>query len=419
MRLNVHYHGERIGELLELEQGAWFQYDREWLSRGLELSPIKLPATSAVLGPWEEPEQYYLAGLFADSLPDNYGFAVIIRRFKEAGLPDPTPLQMLAFLGSRTMGALTYAPGTGEVDKNRTVDLIAAAKAARQVVEYDYSQQLDTDVIASGGSAGGAQPKILIAMDPQQKRIVTGSDQIPQGMGAWLLKFDLDAGQGPGRARVEHAYFQMARAGGLNTPETALVPSSDGGMHFAIQRFDRQIDRPNHRIHSHTLSGLLHRGFKRDGWDYDHLLRATRELTSDIREVESAWRQMVFNVLAHNQDDHAKNFSFLMDDDGQWSLAPAYDLTYVSSLHGGQALNINGKRLFTASDIVELGRKHSIAVNRMREIHDEVANAINRWPEFAASADVRPGILKSYQGGMESVRKSLRLDAALSPGAKK
>lgn len=415
MRLDVQYHGERVGELLQLDRGAWFQYDRDWLGRGLELSPFNLATTSQVLGPWDEPDQYYLAGLFADSLPDNYGNAVILRRFKDAGLAEPSPLEMLAYLGARTMGALTYAPSSGEPDANRKVDLIEAARSARQVVEYDFSAEVDTEIIASGGSAGGAQPKILVSIDEDNQRLVTGSDHIPDGMGAWLLKLAIDGPGGAGLANIEHAYFLMSHAAGIDSPDTKLIRSQDGATHFAIRRFDRLRGDPNHRVHTHTLSGLLHVGFRDEGWDYDHLLRATRELTrGNVLQLEAAWRRMLFNVLAHNQDDHAKNFSFLMDDEGDWSLAPAYDLIFARSLHRGQAMMINGKRLFGGEDLVELGRKHSIEDKHMREIYEQVAGAVSEWRRYAAKAEVSPGRIEAIQGGLNGVHESLGFNEALN-----
>lgn len=408
MRLNVHFGDHRVGELLELEHGAWFQFDNEWLGLGIEISPINLPATSGVLGPWNDSEQYFLAGVFADSLPDKYGRAVIMRRFRDIGLREPSPLEMLAYLGSRTMGALTYLPSSGEPDFNRSVDLIAAAVSARNVVELDFESEVDGQIIASGGSAGGAQPKILVAIDEVRKRIVTGADEIPEGMGAWLLKLDVDGEKSIKQAMVEQAYFLMGRAAGIDVPDTMLIPSSDGATHFAIRRFDREFDSPNRRVHMHTLSGMLHVGFSDERWDYDHLLSATRRVTMHMGEVEAAWRRMLFNVLSHNQDDHSKNFSFLMNDHGGWSLAPAYDLTYCRSLHGGQAMRINGKRLYQGEDITDLGHKHSITAARMKEIYDEVSGAVAKWTDFASEAGLPEGRALAIEGGINEVRDRLK-----------
>ena len=402
-RLNVIYAGERVGQFLETDKGIFFEYDVLFLRKGLELSPFHLPSRKGVFGPFPT-FLNRLPGLFYDSLPDKFGMEVMRRRFEEANRPRPTPLGMLAYQGSRTMGALTYEPIDGEEDSCLRVDLAISAESAGKIVSHEPGK-IDKTLIASASTAGGAQPKILVARNPVTGEIRTGSDEVPHGMEPWLVKLTTGRDVARTTGAVEYSYFQMAEEAGLNVPESQLIEDSEGVAHLAIRRFDRHDDDPNLRIHLHSYAGLMHLNFKERDYDYRELFQATLALTKDQREATALFRQMTFNVLTHNHDDHAKNFSFLMDAEGHWRLAPAYDLVFCSNQFGGNWMSVGGRTTdITKEHLMAIGKEFGVRRNEASEIVDQVSDVAKRWSAIAAKS----GVFDSYAGIVESALKGLR-----------
>jgi serine/threonine-protein kinase HipA len=171
-------------------------------------------------------------------------------------------------------------------------------------------------------------------------------------------------------------------------PETRLLttddPSHGGGRtHFVVRRFDRDGAR---RIHMHTFSGLTHTPVAQP-IDYDEIMNVTRALTGREPEVEEMFRRAVFNVAAGNDDDHGRNHAFLMDDAGEWRLAPAFDLTRAANpLAGGvRAAAVLGKsREPGRDDLHRLGERQG--VRRVAEHIDQVLDAVRDWPRWARQA---------------------------------
>lgn len=373
-----------VGELAESGRKIYFEYNPEFLNDPLWLSPFKLPPEP---GLHEHCDRSFgpLLGLFDDSLPDGWGLLLMDRYFRKKGIPPETlsPLDRLAYMGTRTMGALTYHPPTQTDDsQDAALDLHNLAQEAYGVLEGAATELLPTLRIA-GGSPGGARPKIVIGL--KGDRMISGADTLPDGYTGWIVKFpakqaSIDDG------RIEYAYSLMARAAGLNMPPACLFTTTEDDAFFGVQRFDRIRNR---RLHMQTFGNLIHSNFRIPGCDYEQLMKITRVLTKNQMDVESAFRLMVFNLFAHNRDDHVKNVAFLLDESNEWRLAPAYDLTFAHGPGGEHTMTIAGEgRAPGRAHILRVAGGAGISKNQADEIIDEVASAVSKWQRFAAEAGV-------------------------------
>jgi serine/threonine-protein kinase HipA len=366
------------------ERRAYFQYHRDFLDAPLPLAPFRLaPADGVVAAPYAPFDG--LHGLFNDSLPDGWGRPLLDRRLQKHSVDHRllTPLDRLAFVGRRGMGALRYVPDQvfGENTEGEiSLDWVAAQAEAVQaeVDEADVDRLQDIQ----GGSAG-ARPKIMVGLNAGTGRVVADSGgNLPDGFAHWMVKFRSNVDPQAIGAE-EYAYSIMAREAGLVVPATRLI-KGDKDSYFAVQRFDRT---PEGSAHIQTVSGLLEADHKSPQIDYETLLKVTRLLTKDERHVRQMFRRMAFNVLARNRDDHSRNHAFLLASDGFWHPTPAYDLTLSEGPGGEHSLAVYGEgRRPTRKDIQAVGRGASIPDGEIREILDAVHAAIDRWPEFAASA---------------------------------
>ena len=296
-----------------------------------------------------------------------------------------SPLDRLLYLGRRTMGALTYHPPDSYESEPIPLDLSRLAEHASDVLRGSAHEVLP-ELRRAGGSPGGARPKVLVGL--RDDEVLSGEDDLPEGFEAWLVKF---AGGDDGRdhGAVEHAYMEMARAAGIDVPPHRLLGA---GRWFAVQRFDRRSG--NRRLHMHTLGGLLHSDFRIPACDYDQLLRVARALTRDQRAVVECFRRMVFNVAAHNRDDHVKNFAFLMNDAGEWTMSPAYDLVFSRGPGGEHSMTIDGEgRAPDAARCIALGERHGISAKEAKAVIEQVADAVATWPARAADAGVHPSTI--------------------------
>ncbi|WP_228856608.1 type II toxin-antitoxin system HipA family toxin [Desulfomarina profundi] len=295
------------------------------------------------------------------------------------------------------MGALTYHPADHRENDTWFPGLNNLAEEARQVYA-GKSEDILPQLIRAGGSPGGARPKVLVGYHPDTGEMVSGEGEIPPGFEHWIVKFsareDFDD-PGP----VEYAYAEMAGAAGIAMEESRLFTVGDNDHFFGVKRFDRQPGNNRRHIHTrhiHTFGNLVHADFRVPGSDYADLFKATSLLTRNYQDLERVYRLMVFNVLAHNRDDHVKNFSFLLDDTtGEWSFAPAYDLTFARGPGGEHTTTVLGEGLRPEKDrMLQLAEQSGIAPRRSSAIFREVAEAVAGWPEFAGRAGVAKATIK-------------------------
>ena len=419
-RLEVRYEtGERslvVGHLLSAERSIFFQYDDAFRGYGLELSPFKLP--TSIVGPIEERERTYhgLHGLFNDSLPDGWGMIVMERTLRARGIEPAsiTPLDRLAFLGSRTMGALTYHPSSADDDaENMELHLSAVAEQSGRIMEGS-TEEILPEIVKAGSSPMGARPKIVAGVRNDFSHLVTGTSSLPEGYSHWLIKFT--AKEDPSdMGAIEMAYAEMARAAGLAIPRTHLFITRDGKRYFGVKRFDRDPALPARRIHTHTFAGLLHYDHRIPGQDYHDLLKVTRVLTRKHGDVLEAFRRMLFNILAYNRDDHTKNFAFQMTPDAEWRLAPAYDITYSDGPGGEHTLLIAGEgRSPNRSHIDEIAVAASLESREVRHAIESVQQAVSTWYEIARRYDVSESSIRSIQDRLNTVHNATHLETGVS-----
>jgi serine/threonine-protein kinase HipA len=406
VRLQLGAEPVTVGTLAERERRIFFEYAPSFLRSGLQLSPIHLPLRP---GLHEGPPTPFagLAGVFADSLPDGWGLLLMDRAFRQRGVgrETVTPLDRLAFLGTRAMGALTYhPPADPEEGFGAAIELDEMAEQAERLLEGSAEEVLP-ELLRAGGSPGGARPKVVVGFREADGAMVSGAGPLPAGFQAMLVKFGARADAADAGA-VELAYSRMAAAAGIRVPPARLFATPGGGRYFAAERFDRP---GGERRHVHTLAGLLHADFRIPSLDYEAYLRATLHLTRDHTEVVEAFRRMVFNVLACNRDDHARNFAFLMEPDGTWRHTPAYDLTFSAGPGGEHTMSIAGEgRTPGRRHFAELAAKMSISPQVRDATFEQVDAAVARWAAFAAAADVDEALVQEIERRLAQIRSTAR-----------
>ena len=295
--------GERwpLATLADNGRTILFEYTAEAMRQQLELSPRMLELNVSAYEDFPV-HQMRLPGLVADSLPDGWGLLLMDRAFRRAGLQSVSPLDRLAFIGDRAMGALSYEPADLDTLLDEDVKLLDVAKQVQMVVDGADAEVLRR-LMLLGGSPHGARPKALVYYDSTSGNMHT---QASDNKEPWLVKFPAN-GEHKDACALEHAYAQLAVACGLEMPQTRYFDLDSRHAAFGIQRFDRQNGM---RVPMHTLAGFLHADFRIPSVDATTFLRATRAITHDEREVAKAFQRVVFNVAFNNRDDYAKNFTF-------------------------------------------------------------------------------------------------------------
>lgn len=383
---------QHVGRLAMADGLAQLEWSTEALASEYALSPLHYPPETG-LHAARTREFGGLHGFLADSLPDAWGALLLKRRLQKLGhrYDDLNPVDRLALVGSRGRGALTFRPATLDAGEGAgAIDLDLLADEARQLLLGEEGE-LDALLVRLGGGSGGARPKVhvgiaadgaLRAGDELAGERAPSAAEWPE---EWIIKFPAltdPADIGP----VEEAYARMARAAGIAMAETRLIPS-EGRAHFATRRFDRPA--PGKRLHMVSLGGAVEASPHMPSLDYDGFLRAVLAITRDVRDVEQAFRRMVFNVLAHNRDDHVRQHAFLMDAKGVWSLAPAFDLTFSHGPGGEHYMAVMGEgRDITRAHVKALGERHGIAAKRIASIVDEVREALADWKVQATDCGV-------------------------------
>lgn len=375
---------KKVGRLALIERSIYFEYDPTFLQTGIQLSPFKLPLKPGAVA-CDDNMFDGIYGVFNDSLPDGWGRLLLDRQVRSHGIsPEQlTSLDRLSHVGQHGMGALCYEPDIGSSHSGETsLNLDTLAQETVQVMEGN-AEEVFTDLLELSGSSAGARPKIMVGVDSTLKNIIHGQHHLPEKYSPWMIKF-ASSHDRKDIGAIEYAYSLMAKAAGLVMPQTYLFPAKKGGGYFGVKRFDRN---QGERLHMHSLCGLLHTDHRMPSLDYETVLRATLNLTKNMSEVIKMFRLATFNVLAHNRDDHSKNFSFLMKTDGTWIASPAYDLTFSNGPAGEQSTTVLGEgKVPGKKQLLALAEKFDI--KKSQDIFDEVSTAIVRWPEFAAEAGV-------------------------------
>ncbi|NJL19440.1 MAG: type II toxin-antitoxin system HipA family toxin [Bdellovibrionaceae bacterium] len=413
MIAKVQLWGRTIGAV-SLDEGrevAAFQYDADFARSGIELSPLVMPLSERVYEFPALPRNTFhgLPGLLADSLPDKFGNALINAWLATQGRAPESfnAVERLCYTGTRGMGALEFAPALGPKPRKATkIEVDALVRLVGEVLTHRGDLQGHfheagkekalRDILSVGTSAGGARAKAVIAWNRTTNEVRSGQIAAGEGFDYWLLKFDGVAGnkdkelEDPkGYGAIEYAYHLMAKAAGLTMSECRLL-EENGRRHFMTRRFDRLAGGA--KLHMQSLCALAHFDFNQAGaYSYEQALLTIRQLKLPMAAVEEQFRRMVFNVVARNQDDHVKNIAFLMNRQGEWSIAPAYDVTYSYNPSGSwtatHQMTLNGKRDdFALHDYEACAKAALMKRGRAATILEEVQVAVRRWPEFAAEA---------------------------------
>jgi len=394
---------------------ASFEYDRDFVSRGLEPSPLMMPVREGRVYSFANlgKETFNgLPGMLADALPDTYGRALFDRWLALTGRTSGNPIETLCFLGKRCMGALEFEPaldvGYAIQEKFEIDTLVEVAKDAfNQKSSFGVNLNDDkkaaiAEILRLGTSAGGQRAKAIIAYNPMTGEVRSGQVEAPKGFDYYLIKLDGVSAKAGFKAtenygRLEYSFYQLARACGIEMSECTLV-EENGRAHFMTKRFDREHGK---KVHMQTLCGMAHYDFRlHRAYSYEQAFNAMRALRLPYSAAQEMFRRMVFNVVVRNQDDHTKNISFLMGEDGVWRLSPAYDMGYAYNPNGGwtatHQMSINGK----FDDITRKDLMAFATLNNIKEamsIIDEICEKASRWSEMAKDCDVPIKIVNAIE----------------------
>ena len=403
--LKVMLWGKEVGRLsMDFRRGMpYFEYNRDWVENGLDVSPlnasIKRPQNLRPIFGASEKIYQKLPPFIADSLPDSWGNELFEqwRQQQKIMVGDITPLDKLAFIGKRAMGALEFEPETyrfSSVENLNLNSLIALAKRVyteRENAHVMPEESLDMQsLLAVGTSAGGRQPKAIVAINRETREIRSGQIEGLKNFDYCLLKFGTKERS---TAELEMVYYEMATRAGISMMPCWLM-AVEGEKHFVTKRFDREHGR---KLHMQTLAALYP-----EADSYESLLWVCRKMRLSERDSEEIFRRLVFNVLANNTDDHNKNFSFLMDESGRWSLAPAYDMTYIFSVGGylpetHHCLLVKGKYTeITLHDVLELA-----ADNGIRKADTIIADVVESLRSFRTLAE-KNGVQERWISAVET-----------------
>lgn len=373
-----------LGELVSEGRDIYFKYYTDFINKGIEISPIKLKLNTTINKADAIPFDG-LFGVFADSLPDGWGKLLLDKSLTAKGvdISNMTMLDRLAFVGSKGMGALIYKPEIDDgVHKQFEFELDKIAKATHKIISGTSIEILD-ELYILGGSSGGARPKILVGYNPKTQHIIGTEKDLPPHYEHWIIKFP-SSSDSLDIANIEYAYYKMALDAGIEMSECKLFKGKSGQVYFGSKRFDR-IGK--HRLHMHSAAGMMHDNFRLSNLDYGHVMDCAFRLERDVRAYEKILRLAAFNVFAHNRDDHSKNISFLMNEKGNWKVAPAYDLTFSSSGHGMHSTMINGESANpNKQHLMELANYFKI--KNANRIIDQVQTVIYNWKDYAKQCKV-------------------------------
>ena len=423
MIVQVSLYGKSLGAVNwdEKRGSAIFQYSESSYANSIEPSPILMPKEGRTYQTNRDHKNFHdLPYLLSDSMPDDFGNIMMREwlRKKSLSYDDINPVDRLTYVGTRGMGALEYRPINHDSINNNSIDvrgLIEVAKnvlAGKEEISYnDLNEESLTEILRIGTSVGGARAKALIAIKKDEngniEEIKPGDILQSDGYTYWLLKIDgankSTLGDPEGAGRIEYAYYKMAIDCGIEMSECQLFNENDR-FHFLTKRFDRS--ELGEKIHMQTLGSLIGVDFKiQKASSYETLFRTMKRLRCNYQQLEQQFRRAVFNVVARNHDDHVKNFSFLMDTNGEWKISPAYDITYSYNPGGTwtseHQSSINGKfDNFIEKDLIDFGENFGIKKSKL--IIREIIESVSKWDQIAKEVDIP-------QKRASAISKNLRL----------
>ena len=398
-----------VGVLAQNYQGVYFQYDADYLATQQSLAPFTLKFDASVQLAPKRPH-HGLHGLFADSLPDGWGMLLMDRVFRQSGvLPQQlTAMDRLAYIHDRAMGALSFEPNLADLtpDTQQHLDLFALGQSAQAVFSGQSDQVLGQ--LAAAGSSGGARPKALIYRCPTQLDLI--STQAHPDWQPWLVKFtaaQLPLGHVEGRC--EAAYLQMAARAGIDVPVWELIDAASSSQTgqidqtwLALKRFDRTVG--GGRIHMQSACALLDADFRQPSLDYEDLIKAGSLLCRQPAVGAQIFRRAMFNLFACNQDDHSKNWAFLCNDQGQWSPAPHYDVTFSPLPHGEHMTAFAGfGQKPPLKTIQKLAAHANLSWPQAQKVIAEVVDAVQHWQTVAPTVGVSTATIKMIQQTLDRV----------------
>lgn len=385
---------------------AQFEYERSFVGRGLEPSPLMMPVREGRVYSFANLNRETfmgLPGMLADSLPDTYGRALFDRWLSLTGHTSSNPIETLCFLGKRCMGALEFEPAIDiSFNQNQLFEIESLVDVARDALKekatFDTNLADDTkaaiaEILRLGTSAGGQRAKAIIAYNKTTGEVRSGQLEAPDGFDYYLIKLDGVTARAGFRetenyGRLEYSFYKLAKNCGIEMTECSLI-EENGRAHFLTQRFDRENGK---KIHMQTLCALAHYDFRLlRGYSYEQAFNVMRSLRLPYSAAKEMFRRMVFNVVVRNQDDHTKNISFLMGEDGRWRLSPAYDMGYAYNPNGGwtsmHQMSIAGKfDDITKDDLLSFARANNI--KDANDVISEVLDGVASWPGMAKECGV-------------------------------
>lgn len=402
MNVSIRFSGNEIevGKLILDNRLVHFKYNDEFLTKGLNLSPIKLDYNNSIQIADPNPFQG-IFGVFDDSLPDGWGMLLLNRTLEKQGLSlkDINILDRLAYIGDSGKGALIYSPAIKNKETFSNQIDIDRLKTVMDEVYNGASSEVIEELMSLGGSSGGARPKANVGYNPNTDELMHGYNTLPNGFEHWIIKFP--SSEDPKDiANIEYAYYKMAVAANIEMSECKLLESATGQYVFATKRFDRS---GNDRIHMHSMAGLAHDNFRRSGIDYGHIIDTAYRLEESASARKKVLHLAAFNIYSHNRDDHSKNVSWLMDDSGIWSLAPAYDLTYSSTAIGEHSTTVDGEGANPGRNNIKNLAKH-FSISKPEELIEEVQESIAQWPDIARECDVSNDSINRIQKRFKQLR---------------
>lgn len=390
-------HQVLVGQLAQNKQAVFFQYDENYLSQYHSLSPFKLPFTNTLSQADALPHQG-LHGVFSDSLPDGWGLLLMDRIFQQQGVVSHqlTAMDRLAYIGNRAMGALSYSPVSefSGVDQNSLSQLALLGDSAIQLFDGQSDEVLTA--LANAGSSGGARPKALIFLDPNSPQYVATTAR--NGLQPWLIKFtsqNLTLGHDEGRC--EAAYLSMAQSAGIDVPQWQLIDVAPKQSWLATKRFDCHTEGDTTgRYHVHSLCGLLDADFRQPSVDYETLIKVSQTLCQSPAAGKVQFARALFNLFAANQDDHSKNWSFIMADNGQWAPSPFYDVTFSPTPYNEHSTAFMGYGKQPPLKVIQaLAQQANFGHwNEAKEVIIQIVDAIAEWPNIAHQLGVQKKTIK-------------------------
>lgn len=399
MRIEVFYQNQLVGKVAEKDNQYFFKYENDFINSGLELAPITMPLSKSLNKIYDFnhlyfPTFYGLPGLIADSIPDKFGNNILDAWLNSQGksLKDLTTLERLAYIGNRGIGALEFKPNIHEnYNHNKSISLNDLSHLSQlinkdKLEKNNHSQQLLAELFEVGTSAGGARAKAVLGIHNKTGAIINGQGNLPKDYNYYIVKFDTineKTGKSSGICLLEKIYYDMVRIAEIPMMPSKLL-EENGRFHFATKRFDRT--NTGEKIHIQTLCGIGHYNYKDFSYNsYENLFFVARALNVSYQQREQLFKQMLFNVVTRNLDDHTKNFAFIYHNK-KWKVSPAYDISYNYDPKGlftqFHKMSINGKNdKINKEDILKIAKENSI--NKPLILLEQIKTAAAKFPQIA------------------------------------